>query len=187
MFDRLRAAIEAALEAATPADDPRDVARKMHSAVLEAKVAVDGMKDDLAATERRLLLERKRYDDAVRRGRLAEEINDTETVRLSHEWSGRHAEKISVLEQKLEVERRELALAEREVAEMMDRLRSFERSAGGAATPGAQQFGGRRDAREALGDSGESAEDVLRGELDREARDALAEDQLRELKKRMGK
>ena len=83
MFERLRDALRAALDAATPPGDLRDLARQMREAVVEAKVAVVETRDAVARTERDLAQERQRLADAERRGRLASEIQDAETVAVA--------------------------------------------------------------------------------------------------------
>ncbi|MBI4502116.1 MAG: hypothetical protein HY700_13265 [Gemmatimonadetes bacterium] len=188
MFERLRAAIDAALAAATPAQDLRDLAGQMRKAVIELKAAVGKMRDDLAATERQLEPERRSLSDAQRRGRLAEGISDHETVEVARRFAVKHAERISVLEQKLSAQRAELALAERELSEMTDRLRSVERERppGSPGSPTEQAW---RDIQAAGGARPETdlADELLKGSIDRQAREAAAEAQLRELKKKMGK
>jgi hypothetical protein len=178
VFERLRAAIDAALAAATPAQDLRDLASQMRQAVIELKAAVAKLGDDLGLTERRLEAERRSRNDAERRGRLAQEIADQETVEVARQFTARHAERIGILEQKLSAQRAELALVERELIEMTDRLRSAERD-----RPSVRQSAQGRSG----GPAAEPGEEVLQGELDRQGREATAEAQLRELKKKMGK
>src|SRR5207253_8913642 len=83
VFERVRDALRAALDAATPPGDLRDLARQMQEAVVEAKVAVVETRDAVARTERELAQERQRLADAERRGRLASEIQDGETVAVA--------------------------------------------------------------------------------------------------------
>ncbi|MGH7613209.1 MAG: hypothetical protein ACREMW_04070, partial [Gemmatimonadales bacterium] len=87
MFERLRDALRAALEAATPPGDLRDLARQMREAVVDAKVAVQEMREALARTEVELGAERQRLADAERRGRLAAEIQDQETVQVAERFA----------------------------------------------------------------------------------------------------
>jgi hypothetical protein len=92
--------------------------------LLEAKVGVSTMRNALAVTERELASERRQMADAERRGRLASEVPDPETVALAERFAQRHRDRIVVLERKLVVQRDELVLAEREVADMLGEYRS---------------------------------------------------------------
>jgi hypothetical protein len=103
--------------------DPRVRAAALREALLEAKVGLRTMRDALAATERELVAERQNLAAAERRGRLAAEVPDHETVALAERFSQRHRERIGVLERKLVVQRDELTLAEREVVEMLGEYR----------------------------------------------------------------
>lgn len=188
MFERLRDALRAALDAATPPPNLRDLTRQMREAVVDAKLAVREAGDAVARTERELAEERRRLADAERRGRLAAEIQDGETVGVARRFAAKHAERVGVLERKLGALREELALYERELAEMQAQLaraehdrplseaeRSVERAwrdleAAGGARPGT-----------------DVKDDLLKAELDAREREAAAERQLRELKKKMKK
>jgi len=188
MFNRLRDALRAALDAASPGE-LRELARRMREAVVEAGAAVQEMREGLARTERELAAERQRMADAERRGRLAAEIQDDETVDVAQRFATKHRERVGVLERKLVAQRDELALAERDRAEMQADLARADREqpATEAERSAARAW---RDLREAGG--GERPEtdlqgDLLRADLDAAARDAAAERQLREMKKRAKK
>ena len=185
MFERLRAAISAALEAATPPPNLRDLVGQMRQAVVELRASIAGMRQALEATGQQLAAERRSRAEAERRGRLAAEIKDQETVGVAERFVGRHAERIGVLESKLASQQAELALTERELDEMTEQFRALERErSGGRGTAGAW-----RDLEAAGGVRPETdlADELLRGQVDRAAREAAAEQQLRELKKKMGK
>lgn len=176
MFERLRAAVNAALDAAMPPPDWRDLRGQMHRAAVEGRAALTKMRDDLQQAERALTAERQQLDDARRRGRLAEGIDDQETAEVAHRFVTKHEERVGVLEQKVEAQRAELGLAEREVEEMVAQWKELERR-GSATEPGARPESVLPDL------DGER----LRDSLDRTAREADADERLRELKKRMGK
>jgi hypothetical protein len=182
VFERLRAAIDAALAAATPSQDLRDLSGQMRQAVIELKSAAGKMREDLATAERNLEVERRSREDATRRGRLAQGIGDRETVEVAERFAAKHAERVQMLEQKVAAQRSELALAERELAEMTERLRTVERERPSAARAW-------RDVEAAGGTRPETdlADELLKGNMDRASREAAAEAQLRELKKKMGK
>ena len=82
------------------------------------------MRDALAVTERELAAERQHLAAAERRGRLAAELPDPETVVLAERFTLRHRERVAVLERKVGVQRDELVLVEREVAEMLTEYRA---------------------------------------------------------------
>jgi hypothetical protein len=104
--------------------DPRARAAALREALLHAKVGVSTMRSALAATERELAQERRQLADAERRGRLAAELPDPETVSVAERFVLRHRERVGVLERKLVVQRDELVLAEREVTEMLGEYRN---------------------------------------------------------------
>ena len=91
MFERLRAAISAALEAATPPPNLRDLVGQMRQAVVELRASIAGMRQALEATGQQLAAERRSRAEAERRGRLAAEIKDQETVGVAERFVGRHA------------------------------------------------------------------------------------------------
>lgn len=160
----------------------------MREAVIDAKVALEEIREAVARTERELALEQQRLADAERRGRLAREIQDAETVTIAERFAAKHRERGGVLERKLATQREELALTERELAEMQNQLtaaardrpameadRSTERAwrdvqAAGGARPGT-----------------DLQDELLKSEMDRAAREAAAGRQLEELKKKMRK
>jgi hypothetical protein len=123
VFEGLRARLERLLqEHSRP--DPRARAATLREAVLEAKVGVQTMRSALAATERELAAERRQLADAERRGQLAAQLPDQDTVIIAERFAQRHRDRVEVLERKLAVQRDELALAEREVVDMLREYRS---------------------------------------------------------------
>lgn len=175
MFERLRAAVNAALDAAMPPPDWHDLKAQMHRAAVEGRAAVAKMREDVAKTEREIAVEQRHLEDARRRGRLAAEIEDEETVEVAQRFATKHAERFAVLEQKLSAQQAELALADREVEEMVGQLKELERRGGvGELSVSPEAIPDLDGAR--LGEA-----------LDQAAREAAADIQLRELKKRMGK
>ena len=192
MFERLRDAVRAALEAATPPGNLRELARQMREAVVDAKVAVEEMRAALARTEIELKVEAQRLSDAERRGRLAGEIQDQETVEVAERFAARHRERVAVLERKLAAQREELSLAERDLAEMQGQLKSAER--GGPAAPGG---GGPMSSTERAWRDLQAAggarpgvdlqDDLLKADMDRAALEHAADEQLDLLKQKLGK
>jgi hypothetical protein len=123
VFESVKARLERFLRDHTRTD-PRDRAAALREALLDAKVGLATMREALAATERELAQERQHLAAAERRGRLAAELPDLETVALAERFTTRHRERVAVLERKLAVQRDELLLVEREVGEMMVEYRA---------------------------------------------------------------
>lgn len=160
----------------------------MREAVVEAKVAVQEIHDAIARTERELTVERQRLADAERRGRLAGEIQDQETVSVADRFAAKHRERLGVLERKLATQREELALGERELDEMQTQLRSAARDRpameGDRSTEQAwREMQGAGGARPGM----DLQDELLKSDMDRAAREAAAARQLEELKKKMRK
>ena len=156
----------------------------MREAVVDAKVAVAEVQEAITRTEREIAAERQRLADAERRGRLAGEIQDQETVTVADRFAAKHRERVGVLERKLAAQREELALAQRELEDMQAQLK-----AAAAAQPSTETAW--RNIEEAGGGGAHEATDLrdelLKSDLDRAAREAAAARQLEELKKKMRK
>ena len=182
MFESVKARLERFLRQHTRSD-PRARAAALREAILEAKVGISTMQNALAATDRELVLERRQLADAERRGRLAAEVPDAETLALAERFAVRHRERVTVLEHKLVVQREELTLAEREVAEMLTEYRAARPGAGSESIEGAW-----RDLEAAGGERPGTGldEDASGAENDRRLKEAI-EAQLAFLKKKMGK
>jgi hypothetical protein len=181
VFENLKNRLERLLRDHTRSD-PRGRAALLREAILEAKVGVATMRSALSSTERELESERRQLIDAERRGRLAAEVPDTETVALAERFAARHRERVAVLERKVVVQRDELLLAEREVAEMLSEYRT--------ARPGApfeSIDAAWRDLEAAGGERpGTGVGDTDGAEADRKLKEAV-EAQLAFLKKKLGK
>ncbi len=188
VFERLRHALGAALDAATPPGDLRDLTRQMREAVVEAKVAVQETRDAVTRTEGELAQERQRLADAERRGRLAAEIQDAETAEIAQRFAAKHRERVGVLEKKLAALRDESGLYERELGDMQTQLARAERErpqteAERSAERAWRNLQGAGGARPGV----DPQEELLKSQLDRAAREAAADRQLEELKKKMKK
>jgi hypothetical protein len=183
MFESVKARLEKLLRDHSRSD-PRAYMDGLREALLEAKVGVSAMRSALTATERELQVERRQLADAERRGRLAADVPDAETVLLAERFASRHRERVAVLERKLTVQRDELGLAEREVEEMLGQYRSGSRGTGSASIDAAW-----RDLEGAGGVRPEtsSEDERLRTEADRELKQKAVEAQLAYLKKKFGK
>lgn len=175
MFERLRAAVNAALDAATPPPDWRDLRNELHRAAVDGRAALLQLRDALAKAERELASERRQLEDAQRRGTLAADVGDAETVAVAERFAARHGERVAMLEQKVAAQQTELALTQRDVDEVVQRLKDLELRAGVSAD------GSRLQPPPDVDDS------ELGATLDRAGREADAEARLRELKNRMGR
>ena len=183
MFESVKARLEKLFRDHSRSD-PRAYLAGLREALLEAKVGVGAMRSALVATERELLVERRQLADAERRGLLAAEVPDAETVVLAERFAVRHRERLAVLERKLVVQRDELALAEREVEEMLSQVR--------AGRPGLEAdsiAAAWRDLEAAGADRPDAApeDERLRAEADRKLKEQAVEAQLAFLKKKFGK
>jgi hypothetical protein len=163
--------------------DHRARAAALREALLEAKVGVSTMRSALMATERELEGERRQLADAERRGRLAAALPDPDTVQVAERFAHRHRERVGVLERKLAVQRDELALAEREVAEMLAEYRT--------SRPGAPFESIDAAWRDIMAAGGERPgmdlqEDPLQSDSDQKLKQAV-DAQLAYLKKKLGK
>ena len=123
MFENLKARLDRLLQEHSRSD-PRARAAVLREALLEAKVGVSTMRGALASTEKELAAERRHLADAERRGQLAAQVPDPETVLIAERFAQRHRDRVGVLERKLVVQRDELVLAEREVTEMLSEYRT---------------------------------------------------------------
>lgn len=186
MFEGLKARLEKLLADHTPPGDPRHRTALLHAAVVDAKVALAAMQDALTATERSLAAERQQLEDAERRGRLAAQIPDPETVQVAEQFAARHRERVQVLELKLTAQREELTLTRREVEQMMTELR---RARQGGAGPTPAQEAAWRDLENAGGSRPDTdmEGELLKSQLDRQQMDAAVEAQLEHLKKKLGR
>jgi hypothetical protein len=183
MFEQLKQRMADVIDRATTPADRRTMIVMMREAVVEAKVSVREMREQLEQTRSRLKRERDELETVKRRGRLAEQIEDTQTIEVARDYERRHGERVVVLERKLVAQEAELALAEREVEDMTRELRA--RSAGIEAANAAGAVG--EGSPLAPDDPLEPSDGGLRSEIDRMAREARASEMLAELKRRMGK
>ena len=156
----------------------------MRDALVEASLGLQRMRDGLSATERELAVEKKHLEDAERRGRLAAQVSDSETVAIAGRFAIRHRERMAVLERKCAVQRDELGLARREIEEMTIEGRGVVKPDTDASLRAAW--------REVEAAGGGRPETDLDGQLarareERELMEKAVEAQLAQLKKKMGK
>lgn len=187
MFERLREALEAALDSATR-HDPSQVTKRMHEAVVEAKTALDAIRSAIAETEASLVLERKNLTDAERRGDLAKGINDDETVAVANRFAQKHRDRVGVLERKLEAQKAELTLGERELGDMRRQLEEARKSQPSVEASDRVEAAWREI--EAAGGTRPETDlndELLRSQFDQATKEAQAQAHLERLKKKMGR
>ncbi len=188
VFKRLREALEAALASATPPEDLYVLAGRMRTALVEARAGLGQMREDLEKTDREVGLLKREIETAERRRALAAEIPDAETVKVADAYLAKHRERGVVLEHKAAAQREEIALAERDVAEMTAQLEEVTKRRGGVESERSSAA-----AWNSLGRAGvdrpelDPEQEALKAKMDRAAREAEADAKLEELKKRMGK
>ena len=171
-IEGIRARIDRLLADLNRLGNTRSAAAGIFDAMVETKAAIATIRDALAATDRELIVERQRLADAQRRGRLAEEIQDTETAELAGIWVAKHGERVDLLERKRVVQLDELSYAERQLEEMTEHYRKAR-----AGLPPT-----------APSPAADAAEyDQLQRQAEREHRANLVEQQLAELKRKLGK
>src|SRR5256885_8852876 len=90
----------------------------MREAVVEAKVSVQETRAAVTRAEGELAVERQRLADAERRGRLAAEIQDGETVAVARRVAAKHRGRVGVVERQPAALRDEVGLYERELVRM---------------------------------------------------------------------
>jgi hypothetical protein len=182
VFDSLRARLDRLF--AEQGANPRARTLALREALVEAKLGLEMMRESLGATERELVSERKQLDDAERRGRLAGQVLDVETVAVAERFAGRHRERVAVLERKLAVQRDELTLGERELEEMAAQYR-----ASGLPDADASLRAAWREIEAAGGTRPETdlESELLRAQTERRLMEEAVEAQLAHLKKKLGK
>jgi hypothetical protein len=154
----------------------RKLAEMKHTLSL-ARVARDDVRAAYAASLKRLELARGELETILRRGDLARQIDDQETVQVAERFAETQRNTLAILERKVAVQHEELVLTERTVAEMETELRAV---TGIGPMPGATP-----EPLDGLDPSSVHPSDY-RG-LDDAARAQTAEERLAELKRRMGR
>jgi hypothetical protein len=188
VLDRLRAAVNQLLDAATAPPDPQERVARMREAVLEYRAGIESLRAGLVGTERELTIERRHLENALRRGRLADGIQDQETVAVAQQFAAKHRERIEVLEGKLQAQRAELNLAEREFEDMKGQLKALARSRSATeASRHAEAAWRNLEAAGGVRPETDLQDEGLRADLDRRAREARADEQLETLKRKLGR
>ena len=154
----------------------------MRETLVQARVGLAELREGVADSRRQLEAKRSELETVRRRKGQAVSISDEETVRVAERYEGVLAERVLVLERKVEVQEQELHLAENEVAAMTAELRG----AIGSVPPPAKAA-----ATDPLTDPAREAVEQELAHLERSrtraSREADADARLAEMKRKMGK
>lgn len=123
MFESLKQTLEDLLGGRVAPGARRDVINSMKAALVQAKMGVEDLREGVEITRKKLEAEREGLATAARRRGLAEGIADGETAALASKYEAQHAERVAVLERKLEAQEAECAIAERDYDEMFKQLK----------------------------------------------------------------
>lgn len=188
LFARLRDQLDQVLARGTVPPTPREEATAIQQHLVDLKVGLEDLRRAFAATGRELTLEREQLTAAERRGQLATEIQDAETVRIATEFTTKHRERVDMLERKLAVQREEVALAEREADVLLGRLKQARQGlTPEGRTPSAEAAWRGLEAAGGVRPETDVESELLKTRADRAAMEQAAEAQLAHLKKKLGK
>ena len=192
MFEAFRQSLADLMDRATPPEERRAGFARMKQTLVQARMGLDDLRGGVIQTRQRLDMELRELETVRRRKGLAAGINDAETVTLAEKYAAHHAERAEVLRRKLDAQEAELAMVEREVADMTADLKRAMAGAGGSSAsekPSSDAAAADIDADSALDGGARLAQELdwLSRASARSAREAEAERQLAELKRRMGK
>ena len=124
MFDEVRQAFRELLHGNVSPEGRRELISVMKDTLVHARLAMDDLREGVEATRKRVTREQMELETIRRRKGLAQGVNDAETVLVAERFVAQHAERLAVLELKLAAQEGELALVERDVAEMREQLKA---------------------------------------------------------------
>lgn len=189
VFEHFRESLQELFRRGVQPHERSAILASMRETLVQAKAGVEDLRDGLESSRARLLAEERELETVRRRRSLAQGIGDAETVAIADKYEQLHAERMSVLGEKVRVQQNELALVEREVAEMTQALKSAM-----AGVPPAGAGGAEKRVEEALRDLDQDLSREASPELEaiaraqaRAERESDATRRLEELKKRMGR
>jgi hypothetical protein len=185
MFDSFRQSLRDLMDRSMPLEERRAGLAQMKQTLVQARMGLDDLRAGIGKTRQRLAAEQAELETVRRRKGLAAGIADQETVTLAEKYESLHAERTTVLTRKLASQEEELALVEREVAEMTAALKGA-MSGVDAPSPLSSE---RAEVDEMLDGGANVAQeiDALGRASARSTREAEADRLLAELKRRMGK
>jgi hypothetical protein len=189
MFESFRQSLSDLMDRATPPEERRAGLARMKQTLVQARMGLDDLKGGVVSTRVKLDAETRELETMRRRKTAAAGINDAETLALAEKYEALHSERAQVLQRKLAAQEEELVMVEREVEEMTSEFKRAVSGAGGSSASLGADAAARAEAEDALDPSAHlGAEiDALGRANARSAREAEAERQLAELKRKMGK
>ncbi len=109
-----------------PEDQVAGLLGAMRREMVDVRAQVPLLEQNHQAAVLDLERERKRLDDTLRRGAMAQKIADAETVRVAGEFAEKHRRRIAVLEEKARAAKAEWELRQQESVEMMAQYKNAE-------------------------------------------------------------
>jgi hypothetical protein len=109
-----------------PEDEVAGLLASMRREMVQARADLPLYEKNVHAATAEVERERRALDDAVRRGGMASRIGDAETVRVAEEFAARHRMRVAVLEEKARAAQAELELRRHESGEMMKSYKEAE-------------------------------------------------------------
>ncbi len=184
MFEEFREALRALRTGGVHPSERRPMISDMRDTLVQARVGLADLRTALATTRSRLEGERRELETVRRRKGLAAGISDAETVAIAERYETQHAQRVTVLEQKLVVQEAELAMAEGEVDEMTAELKL---AAAGIDSAGPSPKNPPPAAADPAAENLQQELDSLARTRRRAATEAEADEKLAALKRRMEK
>jgi hypothetical protein len=173
-LDDIKAQLDRIFAAGTKTSS-REHAAGLREALVEFKVGIGQLSTALARSERELETARKEAADYARRGQLALDIEDHETVRIADEFTAKARERVDLLERKVIVQRDELTMAQRDYEATKQRFQAASRGVPLDAPPPEDPL--------ASPDQISSVDQLM---LDQRAKEAAVDAQLAHLKQKLG-
>ncbi|HEX6747986.1 MAG TPA: hypothetical protein VF092_11900 [Longimicrobium sp.] len=109
-----------------PEDQIAGLLGAMRREMVAVRAEIPALEEQHRAAGAELERERRRLDEVVRRGGMAERIGDAETVRVAKEFEEKHRRRIAVLEEKVRATKAEWELRQHESTEMMAKYKEAE-------------------------------------------------------------
>jgi phage shock protein A len=109
---------------AGPEDEIDDLLRAMRSELIETKARIPEIEGQIRLFRNKVAAERQKVEECVRRASQAEAIGDEETADVARSFEAKHRSRAEVAEQKLEAAEAELALQRQTVVEQTSQLKS---------------------------------------------------------------
>ncbi|HYH78840.1 MAG TPA: hypothetical protein VEX86_03565 [Longimicrobium sp.] len=109
-----------------PEDQVAGLLGAMRREMVDVRAQVPLLEQNYQAAVVDLERERKRLDDTLRRGAMAQRIGDAETVAVAEEFAEKHRRRVAVLEEKVRAAKAEWELRQDESREMMAKYKEAE-------------------------------------------------------------